>query len=697
MKRFRLKIIVLSIIINMGINKELKSGTISYDVDYGVKLFNLPFLGVESGYSNGIIYQKDLGINAINTEGNVLMNYMSIPGGINTGEIVSIEGNAYIYYVRPDNWQSYVRRYLPDGRYTDVLEYEYGSYPLSISGKGNRIYTYSLITIPKICYDPEGNGYECYDIKGLKTGYDSELNRISREIIEDESLINGSKDYKISEDGKIYAVGTEVEPVYEGTEIKYKYALKLNINGIKKEITSEITDPMTPKLCVSEFIAVNSQYAMIYVTYCNIGSEVRNRIYTAKLTESDISFSVRNSSMNIRINEEEKGCVYGKKVEIIDESIYSVTSCSGTNIIQRQDIFGNTQWYIKRSDREAITYVRDESGRIYTIGYIYNVPGYIDYMDRYIEVVGSGYKIYKDTTTDVQVVAIGERTKPFVSIVKNMTGNSINGIRLSYETNANWIEKWNDITSGGGISSNTVMINQVPPYEYSLTAICNECIPESSSVTFTCCGKLKTDEFKQNDDRWKYELYNTTTPTYQRTIGEVGCALTSMATLINYYAKTYPGLNIPLTDPEVLNEILKEINGFDGSHNVDFKTIYDINISKNKLKLYKKFDFNIIISTIGSYLSETDALKVRSIIDNELTNLRPVIIKVYRAIIRGTDKKEWSHFMLVVGKCGDKYIVSDPGSRYRIFIIPFSSISIDGDPKNIIGPINGIRLFEKTI
>ncbi|MEW6012023.1 MAG: hypothetical protein AB1602_01340, partial [Elusimicrobiota bacterium] len=455
MKRFRLKIIVLSIIINMGINKELKSGTISYDVDYGVKLFNLPFLGVESGYSNGIIYQKDLGINAINTEGNVLMNYMSIPGGINTGEIVSIEGNAYIYYVRPDNWQSYVRRYLPDGRYTDVLEYEYGSYPLSISGKGNRIYTYSLITIPKICYDPEGNGYECNDIKGLKTGYDSELNRISREIIADESLINGTKDYKISEDGKIYAVGTEVEPVYEGTEIKYKYALKLNINGIKKEITSEITDPMTSKLCVSEFIAVNSQYAMIYVTYCNIGSEVRNRIYTAKLTESDISFSVRNSSMNIRINEEEKECVYGKKVEIIDESIYSVTNCSGTNIIQRQDIFGNTQWYIKRSDREAITYVRDESGKIYTIGYIYNVPGYIDYMDRYIEMVGSGYKIYKDTTTDVlQIIETGGWSQPYKVYVKDATSKPVSGVRINYEADMPAIsEKFVEFTDNSGAST----------------------------------------------------------------------------------------------------------------------------------------------------------------------------------------------------------------------------------------------------
>jgi hypothetical protein len=228
-----------------------------------------------------------------------------------------------------------------------------------------------------------------------------------------------------------------------------------------------------------------------------------------------------------------------------------------------------------------------------------------------------------------------------------------------------------------------------------------DCVVEQNSVRFTCCGKLANDQFSQSKvDQWSYDCYanyDGDCPGNKTSIGFRGCALTSLATLINYYAKTYPELRISITDPKGLNKILKEINGFDGSHNVDFKTIYDINISKNKLKLYKKFDFNIIISTIGSYLSETDALKVRSIIDNELTNLRPVIIKVYRAIIRGTDKKEWSHFMLVVGKCGDKYIVSDPGSRYRIFIIPFSSISINGDSKNIIGPINGIRLFEKTI
>jgi len=646
MKRFRLKIIVLSIIINMGINKELKSGTISYDVDYGVKLFNLPFLGVESGYSNGIIYQKDLGINAINTEGNVLMNYMSIPGGINTGEIVSIEGNAYIYYVRPDNWQSYVRRYLPDGRYTEVLEYEYGSYPLSISGKGNRIYTYSIITIPKICYDPEGNGYECNDIKGLKTGYDSELNRISREIIEDESLINGSKDYKISEDGKIYAVGTEVEPVYEGTEIKYKYALKLNINGIKKEITSEITDPMTPKLCVSEFIAVNSQYAMIYVTYCNIGSEVRNRIYTAKLTESDISFSVRNSSMNIRINEEEKECVYGKKVEIIDESIYSVTNCSGTNIIQRQDIFGNTQWYIKRSDREAITYVRDESGKIYTIGYIYNVPGYIDYMDRYIEMVGSGYKIYKDTTTDVlQIIETGGWSQPYKVYVKDATSKPVSGVRISYEADMPAIsEKFVEFTDNSGASTNRIKIGD-NPLEYYLTAKCWDCVSEQNSVRFSCCGKLKTDEFKQYDIRWATHTYDNT----NKTISEKGCALSILATLLNYYILKY-NINVSTVNPLKLNSYSSEKRYFTNSGIIKWNVVKSITNNLKLLELIDIDDNNNVDFLINK-------------IDEDLLYRKPVIL-----VIKGFNSP--THFVLAIGRCKENYIISDPGSSERLLYNP---------------------------
>ena len=40
------------------------------------------------------------------------------------------------------------------------------------------------------------------------------------------------------------------------------------------------------------------------------------------------------------------------------------------------------------------------------------------------------------------------------------------------------------------------------PAEYGVTATCSDCVPEFSSVTFTCCGKLHTDEFRQGDNRW---------------------------------------------------------------------------------------------------------------------------------------------------------------------------------------------------
>ena len=644
---------------------------IKNDVDYGIKLFNLPFTSVKSAYSSGIIYQKDIGINAINTEGNILINYMSIPGGINTDEIVSINGNGYIYYVRPENWQSYVRKYTTDGRYSEVLEYEYASYPLSISGKGNSIYTYSLITIPKICYDPEGRGYECSEVKGVKAKYDNELNQISREIIEDESLIDGTKDYKISEDGKIYAVGTETEAVYEGSEIKYKYLLTLNINGTKKGIMSEVTDQMTPKLCVSEFIAVNSDYAMIYVTYCNIGVEINNKIYTAKLSGNDIILSVRNSSMTIKINEEEKECVYGKKVEIIDESIYSVTNCSGTNIIQSQEISGNTKWYIKKGDREAVTYVRDEDGRIYTIGYIYNVSGYTNYMDRYIEESGSGYKIYKDTTTDMQIIETGGWSQPYKVYVKDGLNNPVSGIRINYEADMPGIsEKLVEFTDSFGVSTNRIKIGE-KPLDYYLTAKCGDCVNEQNSVRFICCGKLANDQFSQSKvDQWSYDCYanyDGDCPGNKTSIGFRGCALTSLAMLINYYAKQYPELNITPTEPGKLNKWLRDNEGYDENNNVRFWLFY--NYTRGILDYINDDSCNL-----GDEGCETK----RKIIDKmnlELMNKRPLIIKI--------EYSGFSHYVITTGKCENKYVISDPaGGKEYLY-----------DPYDKKYKLKGVRIF----
>jgi len=50
---------------------------------------------------------------------------------------------------------------------------------------------------------------------------------------------------------------------------------------------------------------------------------------------------------------------------------------------------------------------------------------------------------------------------------------------------------------------------------------------------------------------------------------------------------------------------------------------------------------------------------------------------------------------MVIGKCGDKYVVSDPGSGNRM-LFGINEVNISpGREQEVFGPINGIRRFKK--
>ena len=215
------------------------------------------------------------------------------------------------------------------------------------------------------------------------------------------------------------------------------------------------------------------------------------------------------------------------------------------------------------------------------------------------------------------------------------------------------------------------------PAEYGVMATCPDCIPSASTVTFKCCGKLKNDDFKQFDNRWKTKSYDTicsTFPAYMKnrpvyscddpifnnkqytqykfSIRAKGCGLSVLATVINYYKEAY-NLPVSSTTPSTLNTYLNDNKG------------YGIG-KKNKGAVW----FTKVLSFSNSYLGfsgatnicrNTAKIKCRKevtrndlieIINKDLSNNNPVIIRVY------------GHFMLVIGKCGSKYIVSDSGSSH---------------------------------
>jgi hypothetical protein len=243
------------------------------------------------------------------------------------------------------------------------------------------------------------------------------------------------------------------------------------------------------------------------------------------------------------------------------------------------------------------------------------------------------------------------------------------------------LSKSSETTNIQGIADVQLKLGNIPA-EYGVTATCPDCVPEQNSVTFSCCGKLHTDEFRQFDERWKSEHYDNICSTeppgtgryrpvyscddaifnkpeyrnkkYQFTIWGKGCALSALATLINYYKEKY-NLQISSTTPKDLNNWLsenyvienhKKIACYSDKGDVEFSCVSKY--SNGKIKKSKIIDIDIL---------SIPRDKLLKIIDDEIIKQKPVIIKI----------SNFKHYVLVIGKCKDKYLTSDPAGKIILY------------------------------
>ncbi|MEW5950743.1 MAG: hypothetical protein AB1637_02505 [Elusimicrobiota bacterium] len=191
------------------------------------------------------------------------------------------------------------------------------------------------------------------------------------------------------------------------------------------------------------------------------------------------------------------------------------------------------------------------------------------------------------------------------------------------------------------------------PAEYTVTTKCDGCVPEFATVNFTSCGKLHTDRFSQSGQSWSFDCYanHNCEVDLNATIGRYGCALTTLATLINYYANTYPELNISTTNPGALNDYLRGLTipqGYNKRNEINFGVVRQY--SNGTIKYVGRYD-------VGNY---TQAYLLGQA-NLELLSGRPVIFRIFR-------KDNRYHFIVAVGKCGDSYIIADPaGGIERLY------------------------------
>jgi len=129
----------------------------------------------------------------------------------------------------------------------------------------------------------------------------------------------------------------------------------------------------------------------------------------------------------------------------------------------------------------------------------------------------------------------------------------------------------------------------------------------------------------------------------ENTIGKVGCALTSMAMIINYYADYHPDENmrnkIVKRNPLELNDLLVENKWYAKNNDIDFR--YIVKVSSGSIMMTKEEE-PPTDNTVNGYLK----------------NKMPIILKVYN------EKTSNSHFVVVTGSCVPLgYTINDPGYK----------------------------------
>ena len=246
------------------------------------------------------------------------------------------------------------------------------------------------------------------------------------------------------------------------------------------------------------------------------------------------------------------------------------------------------------------------SGRIYTSGY---------------QNSGNGQQVPTIWEVDavsgnLSVVSAGGLLDSIVSITVEPSGNIL---VIS--------ESW----GGGNYPKTLIRINPLTHAQLLLS----DSIPQISVLAMP--PALNVTRFSQGDPSWGANPYATSA----YTIGQKGCALSSLAMALNFSGET--------TDPGVLNEFLKATpGGFVGS-SVNW-TIATSKYSSGSAKfVWKKQN------------SRQDESAARRYLETILCEKRlPIIVGVD---LNPSGKRE--HFVLVTGQDGGDFTIADPGYASR--------------------------------
>lgn len=145
----------------------------------------------------------------------------------------------------------------------------------------------------------------------------------------------------------------------------------------------------------------------------------------------------------------------------------------------------------------------------------------------------------------------------------------------------------------------------------------------------------KCKHYSQGDSRWgSDDLGNE-----NRTISQAGCAISCVAMVLDYFGRT--------VNPGTLDKYLDKNNGYSGNA-VKWNVAYECGAAADLPKVSR-----------GSVIK--DAGQFSKILDERIDKNLPTIARVDY----GRDKdNRYNHFVVIVGKTKDGYIMNDPGTRH---------------------------------
>ena len=147
--------------------------------------------------------------------------------------------------------------------------------------------------------------------------------------------------------------------------------------------------------------------------------------------------------------------------------------------------------------------------------------------------------------------------------------------------------------------------------------------------------KLLIDPISQRDARWKSKKLGTSSVT----IGNYGCYLACLSMLLKYYDHEQ--------DPEALNELFKSNEVYDKGNLIRG---WAVNRVYNDIKYDEHYECPDIPCDLGK-------------IDAYLEKRMPVIAMIDFSPIAGVQ----SHFVLIIGKENDSYLINDPWTGETYF------------------------------